>query len=68
MDNYRDNLVNRYHLNDTSDIVVILDSIGKYIGAIHGSDIDYDKVYNTIMKDLREGYLGKVTFDERVWE
>jgi hypothetical protein len=25
-------------------------------------------VSNLIIRDLREGYLGKVTFDERVWE
>ena len=24
---------------------------------------DYDKVYTTVLKDLREGYLGRVTFD-----
>ena len=61
--NYKNNLIDRYHLSSTNDIVEILDSIGKYIGAIHSNEIDYDKVYNTILKDLREGYLGKVTFD-----
>ena len=61
--NYKNNLIDRYHLNNTNDIVEILDSIGKYIGAIHNNETDYDKVYNTILKDLREGYLGRVTFD-----
>ena len=28
-------------------------------------ETDYDKVYTTILKDLREGYLGKVTFDRK---
>ena len=27
-------------------------------------ETDYDKVYTMILKDLREGYLGRVTFDE----
>ena len=29
-------------------------------------EVDYNKVSNIIIKDLRDGYLGKVTFDERV--
>ena len=26
-------------------------------------ETDYDKVYTVVLKDLREGYLGRVTFD-----
>ena len=61
---YPDNIKNRYNLEDTSDIVNILDQIGKKIGAIRNGETDYDKVYVTILKDLREGSLGKITFDE----
>ena len=61
---YPDNIKNRYNLTDTSDIVIILDQIGKKIGAIRNKETDYDKVYTTVLKDLREGYLGKVTFDK----
>ena len=61
---YPDQIINRYNLNNTKDIVEILDQIGKKIGAIKNGETDYDKVYTTILKDLREGYLGKVTFDE----
>ena len=60
---YPDNIKNRYNLTDTSDIVTILDEIGRKIGAIRNKETDYDKVYTTILKDLREGYLGKITFD-----
>ena len=60
---YPDNIINRYNLKDTNDIVNILDEIGKKIGAIRNKETDYDKVYTTILKDLREGYLGRVTFD-----
>ena len=60
---YPDNIKNRYNIIDTSDIVTILDEIGKKIGAIRNKETDYDKVYTIILKDLREGYLGKVTFD-----
>ena len=58
-----DNIINRYNIKDTSDIVTILDEIGKKIGAIRNKETDYDKVYTTVLRDLREGYLGKVTFD-----
>ena len=60
---YPDNIINRYNLKDTSDIVTILDEIGQKIGAIRNKETDYEKVYTTVLKDLREGYLGKVTFD-----
>ncbi len=60
---YPDNIKNRYNLSDTSDIITILDEIGKKIGAIKNKETDYEKVYTTILRDLREGYLGKITFD-----
>ena len=61
---YPDNMINRYNLKDTSDIVEVLDQIGTKIGAIRNKETDYERVYVTILKDLREGYLGKVTFDK----
>lgn len=60
---YPDVLKNRYNISNTSDIVDILDQIGKKIGAFRNNETDYEKVYATILKDLRLGYLGKVTFD-----
>ena len=67
---YPQNIKERYNLNIENyedsefDIVEILDQIGKKIGAIKNHETDYEKVYKTVLKDLREGYLGKVTFDE----
>lgn len=60
---YPANIKQRYKLNDEEDIVEILDAIGRKIGAIKNKETDYEKVYITVLKDLREGYLGKVTFD-----
>lgn len=60
---YPDNIKIRYNLTNTEDIISILDQIGLKIGAIRNHETDYDKVYDRILKDLREGYLGKVTFD-----
>ena len=55
---------NRYKTEENLDIVEILDIIGKNIGAIQGGETDYDKVYKRVIKDLQNGYLGLVTFDE----
>ncbi len=60
---YRDSICNRYNISYDEDIVKVLDSIGKRIGAFRNNETDYDRVYDRILRDLREGYLGKVTFD-----
>lgn len=60
---YKDNLITRYNITETEDIVAILDQIGKKIGAFRGGEIDYDRVYLKVIKDLQDGYLGRVTFD-----
>lgn len=60
---YPDYLINRYHLTKHENVIEILDEIASRIGAVRGNDVDYEKVYTILLKDLREGYLGKVTFD-----
>lgn len=62
---YKDSFVNRYKigLDNFDDIVLVLDSIGKYIGAVRNGEVDYERVYVTVLKDLRDGYFGGVTFD-----
>ena len=44
-------------------IIEILDKIAYKVGAISNREVDYDKVYNIILKDLREGRFKGVTFD-----
>lgn len=64
---YPEHLINRYKLknNDLSDINNILDQIATNRGALSkGGIADYDKVYNIIIRDLKDGNLGRVTFDE----
>lgn len=59
------NIVNeRYKIEPKEDIVETLDQIGARIGAIRNGETDYEKVYTMILKDLREGAFGGVTFDE----
>ena len=62
---YPEMLKNRYGIDEINDdIVVTLDQIGKKRGAyISGGEIDYDKVYKIIIRDLKEGMIGNVTFD-----
>lgn len=64
LSDYPDNIINRYSLTKIEDIVDILDEIGKKIGALRNSETDYDRVYKRVIKDLQDGYLGKVTFDK----
>ena len=61
---YPENIKNRYNITNETDIIDILDKIGLKIGAIKNKETDYEKVYTIVLKDLREGYLGKVTFDK----
>ena len=61
---YPNRLNERYKISKKDDILEILDEIGSHIGAIRNGEVDYEKVYTTILKDLREGFFGGVTFDE----
>lgn len=63
LDLYPEQIKTRYNLTNETNIIDILDKIGTKIGAIRNKEVDYDKVYAIILKDLREGYLGKITFD-----
>ncbi|MBQ2872517.1 MAG: ribosome biogenesis GTPase YlqF [Bacilli bacterium] len=62
---YPSQIKERYNIDSEKDIVEILDKIGKKIGAVRNNETDYEKVYTTVLKDLREGYLGRVTFDRQ---
>ena len=60
---YKDNIVNRYNITSTEEVIEVLDQIGKKIGAVRNNETDYERVYKKVIKDLQDGYLGKVTFD-----
>lgn len=64
LSSYEDNIRNRYNITEKEDIIIILDEIGKKMGAIKNNETDYERVYIKVIKDLQDGYLGKVTFDE----
>lgn len=54
----------RYNLTDVDDFVQTLDAIGRKRGALmKGNEVNYDLVYDLLLKDLKEGQFGGVTFD-----
>ena len=60
---YPDNLKERYKL-ETLDDDTIFDDIAIKRGLLSkGASIDYDKVYNTIIRDLKDGKFGNITLD-----
>ncbi len=62
---YPNYLEKRYGITTVSDdIIATLEEIGNRRGAkISGGEIDYDKVYSIIIRDLKEGLIGSVTLD-----
>ena len=64
--NYKENLKLRYGLEEVDeDFIEAYETIGRKRGCIQrGNEVDYYKVSKIVIKDLQEGNLGKVTFDE----
>lgn len=61
---YPSYLKERYAIDNIDDFDEVYMHIGKKRGAlIKGGDIDYEKVNLIIIRDLKEGYLGKITMD-----
>ena len=62
---YQDRLYERYQIKNLSDdLMEEYDLIGKKRGALkRGGLVDYDKVNNIIIQDLKNGHFGKITFD-----
>ena len=61
---YPSKLKERYDITNLDDIVEVYEIIGRKRGALsRGNIVDYEKVYNIIIRDLRNGYFGDITFD-----
>lgn len=63
--NYPDRLHQRYGMDQISEnIVEVFEHIGRDRQAITvGGEIDYDKVAELIIQDIRSNHLGKLSFD-----
>ena len=65
-DFYPSLLKNRYGIDtiDNDDLVEVYETIGKRIGAVvSGGEIDYDRVSNTILEDIKNERIKGITFD-----
>lgn len=65
---YKKNLEERYDISISEDaeIIDIYDMIGKKRQAIfRGGEIDYERVINLIMYDIRHEKIGAITYDRR---
>jgi len=63
---YPKKLEERYGITNYNDDLFLetLDIIGKKRGClIKGGEIDYDKVFNVILNDIKNGYIKEITFD-----
>jgi len=62
---YPEKLQSRYGLTEIDeDIINTLDLIGKRRGClIKGGEVDYDKVIQIIMSDIKDGLINNITFD-----
>ena len=67
---YPESLQERYKLEELSeDNVEIFDQIGHKRGfKMSGGYIDYDKVAETLLRELRSGLLGRLSFERPVGE
>ncbi len=63
-ENYLKQLESRYQITKEMSYVEMLDQIGKVRGALlKGHEIDYDRVYQIILTDIRGRQLGGLSFD-----
>ena len=54
----------KYGIENIDDITEVLEIIGRKRGCLmKGNIVDYEKVYTIIINDLKEGKIGKITFD-----
>lgn len=62
---YPERLEERYGVVELDeDLIEVYDTIAKRRGALsRGAVADYDKVSNIIIRDLKNGYFGNITFD-----
>ena len=64
-ENYFNRLESRYDMINDLNCVEMLDHIGSKRGALErGGTIDYDRVYQIVLTDIRNGHLGGITFDK----
>src|SRR5699024_5237797 len=64
-EHYPNRIEQRYNIEvDMTDMWDVFTSIGKARGALEGGGVvNFDKVSNIVLEDLRSGKFGKITFE-----
>ena len=65
-DYYPEILEERYGIKKLDDYEEVYAIIGNKIGAVRGGEVDYDKVSNYIINDIKQEKIKGVTFDRKV--
>lgn len=71
---YQKQFYERYEIeqmdnNDVDSIVAVLEHIGRKRGClIKGNQVDFDKVYDLILRELKKGDIGRITLDHEFIE
>ena len=60
---YPDILKERYKVTDLSDLEEVYQIIGQNIGAIKKGEVDYERINNMIINDIKLEKIKGVTFD-----
>ena len=66
IENYPDHLIERYNLSgEFDDRVAVLEEIGTKRGFLQsGGIVDYDKVYEILLREIRGIKLGRLSFEK----
>jgi len=64
-EHYPDQFAKRYHIHtEMTDMWDVFNAIGRSRGALEsGGHVNFDKVSQIILGDVRSGKLGKITFE-----
>ena len=61
---YKEILIDNYGIEDTSDSYEVFETIGRKKGCLmKGGLVDYDKVIDIIINDIKKGKVKGITFD-----
>ncbi|WP_010093453.1 ribosome biogenesis GTPase YlqF [Ornithinibacillus scapharcae] len=65
-ENYPTLLEDRYQIDQNEEeMLIIFEQIGKFRGALEsGGNVNFDKVSDIVLRDLRTGRLGKITLEK----
>lgn len=58
-------LEERYGVTKINDWEEVYTTIGRKIGAIRGNEVDYEKVSNRVVNDVKNEYIKGITFDRK---